>query len=191
MKNKTTAYSLSDWLNYLTRDEVDELQRIAKKPRKKTPTIVNIGAGAGTSGLAFAEARPEADLYTIDIRPSGPLGGLEGERNAFNDAGLLHPTQILGDSKEVGVDWQLPVDVLFVDGDHSESGIRGDIEIWLPHVKRNGYIIFHDYNLSKWGYVKLVVDELMSKYHIVSEVDRIIVFKKALAKGKKETDVKS
>ena len=87
-KTKTTAYSLSDWLNYLSHDEIDFIKDIANKPTKQSPVIVNIGAGAGTSGLAFAEARPNADLYTIDISPGGPLGGLEGERNAFDNSDL-------------------------------------------------------------------------------------------------------
>ena len=181
---KTTAYSLSDWLNYLSREEVDLLKKIAAIPRVGTPVIVNIGAGAGTSGLAFAEARPEADLYTIDISIGGPLGGLESERNAFDNADMIHPTQILGDSKRIGKDWTLKIDILFIDGNHSESGVRGDIEAWLPHVKRGGFIIFHDYQDSKWPSVKRAVDKLMASYKTVDIVDCIKVFKKTKIKTK-------
>jgi len=182
-KTKTTAYSLSDWLNYLSRDEVDFIKEIALKSTKQSPVIVNIGAGAGTSGLAFAEAQPNADLYTIDISPGGPLGGLESERNAFENTGLVYPMQILGDSKDVGKDWKLKIDILFIDGDHSEAGIRGDIDTWLPHVKRGGYVIFHDYVLSKWPAVKVVVDELMNEYQEVGIVGRIKAFKKTKVKN--------
>lgn len=177
-KTKTTSYTLSDWLNYLSHDEIDFIKDIANKPKINNPVIVNIGAGAGTSGLAFAEARPGADLYTVDISPGGPKGGLEGERHAFDGANLVYPTQILGDSKIVGKDWKLNIDILFVDGDHSASGIRGDIEAWVPHVKKGGYVIFHDYEQSKWPEVKKAVDELMSEYEDIGTVGRIKAFVK-------------
>jgi predicted O-methyltransferase YrrM len=184
-KQKTTSYSLSDWLGYLTREEVDFLKELAANLKAKNPVIVNIGAGAGTSGMAFAEARPDADLYTIDIRPSGPLGGLEGERNSFDLAGLAHPFQILGDSKEVADTWQLKIDMLFIDGDHTKEGIRGDILGWLPFVKRYGIIAFHDYNQTKWSEVKPAVDDLMGEYYEAGEVNRIKAFKKLKKRVKK------
>ena len=185
-KTKTTAYSLADWLNYLSREEVDFLQKIARLPKAKNPVIVNIGAGAGTSGLSFAEARPEADLYTVDISKGGPLGGLSSERNAFAKAEMIAPMQILGDSKQVGSEWSnnLKIDILFVDGDHTYDGVKGDIESWLPHVKRGGYIIFHDYQQGKWPDVKKAVDEYMADYQVVDTVQRVKAFKKTKSKSK-------
>jgi len=174
---KKTAYDMADWLGYLTREEVDIVKKLAKEIEGKNPVIVNIGAGAGTSGLAFAEARPDADLYTIDISKGGPLGGLLSERNAFKDADRMLPTQILGDSKAVGKEWKLKVDLLFIDGDHSAVGVRGDIESWLQHVKVGGVVIFHDYHEKKWGDVEKVVDELLSGYPDIAEVGRIKAFK--------------
>lgn len=188
--SKKTAHDLADWLGYLTREEVDILKKLSTDIKSKNPVIVNIGAGAGTSGLAFAEARPDADLYTIDISKGGPLGGLESERNAFKDADRMIPTQLLGDSKEVGEDWSLPIDLLFVDGDHSSEGVRGDIESWLPHVKRYGLIVFHDYENTKWGAVKKIVDELMSEYTDAGSANRIKAFKK-LKKRKPTTKKKT
>lgn len=37
------------------------------------------------------------------------------------------------------------IDLLFIDGDHSEEATKNDITIWLPFVKPGGVIIFHDF----------------------------------------------
>lgn len=39
-----------------------------------------------------------------------------------------------------------PVDILFVDADHSEAAVMRDVEAWMPHMRRGGRIIFHDDN---------------------------------------------
>jgi predicted O-methyltransferase YrrM len=178
-ENKTTAYGLADWLGYLTRKEVDLLKQLASSLCKQSPVFVNIGAGAGTSGLALAEACPGADLYTVDIRPGGPLGGLESERNAFAGTGLVLPTQILGDSKLVGLEWRIPIDLLFVDGDHSDTGVAGDIDAWLPHVRAGGIVAFHDYGSEKWPHVKAVVDVKMVNATVIANAGRVIAFSKS------------
>lgn len=39
-----------------------------------------------------------------------------------------------------------PVDILFVDADHSEAGVTRDVESWMPHLRTGSRIIFHDDN---------------------------------------------
>lgn len=176
MANRT-ALDLAKSFGYLTNDEVRLLHFIAYL----TPwdgVVVNIGAGAGTSGLAFAEVLPKADRYTVDISPGGPLGGLDGEYNAYDDKTLV-PHQILGDSKLVGKQWdkKRKIDLLFIDGDHSLDGIVGDLDAWMFHVKRNGIIAFHDYGAEKWPAVKKTVDLLMSDYGVVAWAGNIKAFR--------------
>lgn len=115
------------------------------------PNFVNIGAGAGTSGLIFLEI-PFSTVTTIDIQDeSSPMGCLEGERQAVFNAGLGHLIgdrlkQICGDSKVVGKSWVGdPIELLFIDGDHSYEGCLGDLVAWTPHVSPGGLIIIHDY----------------------------------------------
>jgi len=51
-------------------------------------SVVNVGAGAGTSGLCFMESSPRVVLLTVDMQAgSSPYGCLEGERVAFAAAG--------------------------------------------------------------------------------------------------------
>ncbi len=37
-----------------------------------------------------------------------------------------------------------PVDLLFIDGDHSYEGVKADWELFVPLVKPFGVVIFHD-----------------------------------------------
>jgi predicted O-methyltransferase YrrM len=120
--------------------------------------IINIGAGAGTSGLAMAEARLDLlpNIYTVDIaQDGGPLGGLVSEQHAFRDYNTPLVNQILGDSYDVGMAWDKgPVDLVFVDGNHSSLGVERDIDAWLPFVKNGGYMLFHDYGHEQWSGIK-------------------------------------
>lgn len=174
---------------YLTVDEVHVIKKYViyaarnAARRARIAKCVNIGAGAGTSGLAIAEAYPRTTRYTIDIRPGGPLGGLEGERNAFKRTGLTNPNQILGDSKLVGVDFKnknTKIDFLFIDGDHEEEGARGDFDAWFDNVIYGGFILFHDYGSNDWPAVKGVADDVCEsgKCKLVEVVGTIAVLER-------------
>ena len=60
------AYQYSDWIGYLSRSDVDLLTEMARS-LPDNPVVINIGAGVGTSGLTFMEARPDLVLYSIDV----------------------------------------------------------------------------------------------------------------------------
>lgn len=53
------------------------------------------------------------------------------------------------------------LDFIFIDGDHSEKGVREDIEAWMPKIKENGWILGHDID---WPDVRRVVDELLPEW---------------------------
>lgn len=57
------------------------------------------------------------------------------------------------------------LDFVFIDGDHSEAGVRADITNWLPKIRPGGFITGHDIS---WKTVRLVVDELVSTYQVSS-----------------------
>lgn len=161
-KFTTHAVQLSNAFGMLFPAEVLQIYLVAHKlPRGAT--CVNFGAGFGTSALALIENRPDLapTTWTFDISSGGPYGGMENERNAFSDAGIPHllPHQVISDSAQAGRDWKGgPVDYLFVDGDHSEDALAADIAAWLPHMRRGGYVLYHDYDRDAWPAVKRVVD---------------------------------
>ncbi|MFG6562290.1 class I SAM-dependent methyltransferase [Sulfitobacter sp. 1A15299] len=44
------------------------------------------------------------------------------------------------------------VDILHIDGFHSYEAVRNDYETWLPKMKDNGIILFHDVMVTKPGF---------------------------------------
>jgi len=196
-----TALTLQAAFKYLFVEEVLELQRLAQT-LAPNPTVINIGAGAGTSGLAFCESRPDLRLVTVDIQHlSSPYGCLVGEETVLRDSGYWgdQVEQILGDSKSIGQEWLGrggPVDMVFIDGDHSYEGCKGDIEAWLPNLKPGGLLAIHDYNKHdvyqgrelpnaphpmEWVGVNQAVDEITLER--VSLVRTLVTFRKPSTPG--------
>lgn len=126
--------------NPMTRAEVDGLKLLAKN-LPPNPVIINIGAERGTSTLAMLEERPDAMIYSVDI------GECPGEFNNLKAAGLdsSRVLRVLGRSQEVGLTWKIMADMIFVDGDHSEAGVEGDILAWKDKLWMDGILAFHDY----------------------------------------------
>lgn len=49
-----------------------------------------------------------------------------------------------GKSVDVANKWHQPIDVLFIDGDHSYEGCSTDMKAWMRFVRTGGWIAFHD-----------------------------------------------
>lgn len=164
-----TSEELRKSFKYLFPDELPALKSLALS-LPPMPIIVNIGAGSGTSGLAFLEARSDATLLTIDIEDrDSPFGSLFSERVVMKEAGLDHLDgiqwfQVRGDSKNVGNEWTKPIskrfyrfpdfstfkiDLIFIDGDHEDENPWGDIVIWKQHIRKGGILAVHDYQKER------------------------------------------
>lgn len=159
--------------------------RVLARTLPENPVIVNIGAGTGTSSLAFAETRPDARIYTVDISTGSPFGGMQNEVNAFAGADLSDrlPIQVLGDSKEIGRSWDRgPADLIFIDGDHSYEGCQGDIDAWITHLMPHGILALHDYGRDVWPAVEQAVDAAVEGYglNFIFWVDTLIAFRRGV-----------
>jgi hypothetical protein len=51
---------------------------------------------------------------------------------------------IAATSVEAAKTWTRKIDLLFIEGDHSFDGVRGDFEMFRPRLARNALITFHD-----------------------------------------------
>ena len=127
--------------------------------------IVEIGSylGASTTFLAAAAKENQSRVFCVDTWMNE--GMTEGTRNTYQEFisnTMLYQEQITpirGRSEEIAIEFEEPIDLLFLDGDHSYSGCRLDIESWMPKVKSGGVIILHDYGWHEG--VKKVVWELI------------------------------
>lgn len=164
--------------NPMTRKEVDLLKELVSD-LPPSPIIINIGAERGTSTIAMLEQRQDAYIFSIDV------GICEAETNNLLKAGLdvRRVARVLGRSQEIGQFWPFPVDFVFVDGDHSEKGVRGDVLAWLPKIKGGGILAFHDYIPEPIpdhikGRVVYAVDSMMlHKFDEIAQEQRLIAFR--------------
>lgn len=97
--------------------------------------VLEIGVHCGISTTAILAGLEEngGHLWSVDVHPS------------CRYVWYGHPQWTFfcpwaGD--EVKPD--LPLDLLFIDGDHSYEGCSSDLAIWAPKVKTGGLILVHD-----------------------------------------------
>jgi predicted O-methyltransferase YrrM len=135
------------------RVEIEALMKVlAQEPPK---TVLEVGtAGGGTFFLFTRVATADARLISADL-PSGLFGGgyplwrmrliqsfgRPGQRVDLIRADS-HAPETLDRIKKLlqGV----PLDFLFIDGDHRYEGVKEDFETYSPLVRKGGWIGFHD-----------------------------------------------
>lgn len=176
--------------------EAATIARLAAGRRR----VVEIGVYEGASAVVLAGVLgADADLHLIDpfVDASGyalPPGWgalasatqrvvARAQRRVNGDGPRVH--WHVARSDDVGRAWLGPVDLVFVDGDHSEDGCRTDWELWSEHVVAGGVVAFHDARASQPGGdggpgPTAVVDGLfrgaapVAGWRIVDETDRLV-----------------
>jgi predicted O-methyltransferase YrrM len=111
--------------------------------------IVEIGVFEGRTTRMLAErADADAVVYGIDPFFTGRIGISWGERIArsyngkYLSSGKVRFVPKL--STEAGGDVPTPVDLVFIDGDHSLAGIKADWSYWTGRLAPGGTIALHD-----------------------------------------------
>ena len=82
---------------------------------------------------------------------------------------------IVASSAEAASQWQGPIRLLFIDGDHSYEASRQDLELWSPFVVPHGLICFHD--IPGWEGVTRFYRELMSRTTAYREAGTVLSMK--------------
>jgi cephalosporin hydroxylase len=124
---------------------------VARAPR----VVLEIGtADGGTLFLFTRVADPGALMISVDL-PGGPFGGGYASWKAALYRSFARPGQeihlLRGDSHDPSTAKRVterlgnePVDLLFIDGDHTYEGVKADFETYSPLVRSGGLIAFHD-----------------------------------------------
>ena len=134
------------------------------------------------------QANGVGKLYAIDPHmkttwnDEGSVDTFEVLRENIRSLGLEPQVEIRrATSEEVARGWSEPIDVLFIDGDHSYEGVKRDWNLFSPFVRPFGTVIFHDtlwdlaphpqYSRPDMG-VPRFVEELRSQGFPVLTIDR-------------------
>ena len=120
----------------------------------KPEVCVEIGSALGKSasyiGMALKE-NGHGMLYAID--PHQPtewndvnaVDSLKEFTRNISALSLCAQVSIIRSYSDAAArEWRLPIDLIFIDGDHSYEGVKRDWELFVPHVKPSGVVIFHD-----------------------------------------------
>ena len=120
----------------------------------KPEVVVEIGSARGKSACYLGMALKEngsGQLYAIDPHT----------RTNWNDADSVDTFDSINQnldrlklrdfvrivratSEDAARGWSLPIDLIFIDGDHSYEGVKRDWELFSPFVRPFGGVIFHD-----------------------------------------------
>ena len=97
-----------------------------------TPVIVEIGTRTGNSLRIWAAAAASngGEVFSVDhtYRPGWPIPAC----------------CVLFIASSHHVAWTRPIDLLYIDGDHTKEGCQRDVDYWWPMVKSGGHLLFHD-----------------------------------------------
>jgi MMP 1-O-methyltransferase len=164
--------------------------------------VVELGVYEGASAVTLCRALdPAAELHLVDpfghhadALPSG-WGATEwATRRVVARAarrGGPRVTWHVDLSQDLAERWSDPVDVVFIDGDHSEAGCERDWARWHPFVVPGGQVVFHDARAGHPGGRGLpgptaVVERLFRAadgtrgWQIVAEADRTVAVRRGV-----------
>jgi len=157
----------------------------------KPKVAVEIGSARGKSACYVGRALKEngsGKLFAIDPHTrtdwndENSVDTLDEMRRNVRALDLEKQVEIIRETSErAAARWMLPIDMLFIDGDHSYEGVKRDWELFSPHVSEFGIVVFHDtmwdrqpdspYSRSDMG-VPALVEELRVSGYPVTTINR-------------------
>jgi hypothetical protein len=146
-----------------------------KKAMDRPIQVVEVGSWVGASSLAIAEMLDDDDvLWCVDTwegtslnDPTGVVAKHYGSDALFQTWAKNtkdHPNcmPVRATSQDAAARWSLPVDIIYIDGDHSYEAVKADIEAWSKHLVPDGVISGHDWQMES---VRKAVGECLGEVH--------------------------
>lgn len=133
-------------------------------------TFVELGAWLGKSSSYLCDKATHQDITIIDTWKGSPNELTTTHKLAMQvdiydlfveNMGERKYKAIRATSKEASKKFKNEyLDVVFIDLTHTYESVKEDIQLWLPKVKKGGYIAGDDYH-ENWKGVIQAVDELL------------------------------
>ena len=153
--------SIDGWLAI---DEAIALYELARSLPDQRPLVVEIGCWQGKSSVCLAgglRGKQQPRLVCIDPfdasgdaestgEYAGRKDGLSGPlRRAFEnnlaEAGVRDLVEVRpGFSHQHASAFTEPIDLLFLDGDHSHEAVLRDYRDWASKIRPGGFLVMHD-----------------------------------------------
>ena len=149
---------------WITLNEAIALYDIARSLKNMNPRVVELGSWQGKSTFILYKGlnkKQLAEIYCIDpfnadgdCRSKIQYKSKESKKDCSLKDQFLQNCAIYkmnrfvklleGYSYEFSKEWNLPIDFLFIDANHSEKAVYQDYLEWSNFVAKGGYIAFHD-----------------------------------------------
>lgn len=133
---------------------------------KSGDVYVEVGTQNGRSTFCAMRMLPKGvKMFAVDINDAGANADTMSRAEWFKHTGLDKVcTFIHAPSDKAAAEWDgTPIDMLFIDADHSYEGVKLDVDSWAKFVKPGGYIYFHDADATSPGVEQLVREMGASK----------------------------
>ena len=157
-------------------------------------SLVEIGVWHGVNTLNMRRhMNCDGTLFAVDPFPPGRVG-LQWEKlvahhevDRSNNGNVIWLESKSGSAvNEIHQYHQDGIDFLFIDGDHSYTGVQLDWRLWSPLVTVGGVVLLHDSrsypgrNIDNFGVVRFRLEEIHCnpQFQLIAEVDSLTVYKK-------------
>ena len=170
--------------------ERDCLERHARGRKR----LVEVGVWHGVTTLRLRRAMAaDGVLLGVDPYPKGRLGfsaqrriALREVRRAPNGAVRWVRKTGVEAAREYARSGEAPLDFVFIDGDHSYDGLRGDWEAWSALVADGGVVALHDSRscdtrqIDDAGSVRYTAEVITRdpRFEVLEVVDTLTVLRK-------------
>jgi predicted O-methyltransferase YrrM len=147
--------------------------------------IVEIGSwkGRSTTWLASGARLAGQRVYAIDPHRGSREDPAADTLNEFLDnlartglADVVEPMVMT--SEEAAARVAGPIELLFIDGDHSFEAVRRDAELWLPRLMDGGTVMFHDVATAAYTGPRRIVRRMVCRnpgFHGIARVGSMLV----------------
>jgi predicted O-methyltransferase YrrM len=132
--------------------------------------IVEIGSwkGRSTTWLASGARLAGQRVYAVDPHRGSRENPAADTLQEFSDnltrSGLSAVVEpMVMTSEEAAARIHGPIELLFIDGDHSYEGVRRDAELWLPRLMNGGTVMFHDVATAAYSGPRRIVREMVCR----------------------------
>ena len=164
------------------KDGLDTLCKTVKSILGDNLNIVEIGCYCGSSTLIISDVFPNSKMSCVDGWTSyiedGATYTLEAQAAELKEAEIIFDERIssrpnISKKRMLSLDYVKEVedesiDFVYIDGNHSYSFVKDDINHWLPKIKTGGVISGHDWC---WQTVQRSVLETMGKEPFQTFID--------------------
>jgi predicted O-methyltransferase YrrM len=173
-----------------TEAERDCLERLASGKKK----LAEIGVYYGVTTCRLRKAMDsEGVLFAIDPYPKQRLGFSSHRIIARHEVSKIPVGTVnwirttgLDASKQMSLEGSQNFDFVFIDGDHSYEGLKGDWEGWSKLIAPGGIVALHDsrstpnQSIDDWGSVRFTRDVIQYDRHfqVIEAVDSLTVLQR-------------